>query len=57
MRYSRNLLIGSKETVTETGATTVTPDPRGKHRYLILEDATARARVIEALVQLSSQPR
>jgi hypothetical protein len=46
-----------KVTVTETGATTFTPDPRGKHRYLILEDATARARVIEALVQLSSQPR
>jgi hypothetical protein len=44
-------------TVTDTGATTFTPDPQGKHRYLILEDAAARARVIEALVQLSSQPR
>jgi purine nucleosidase len=46
-----------KVDVTETGATTFTPDPRGKHRYLILEDAAARARVIEALVQLTSQPR
>jgi hypothetical protein len=44
-------------TVTDTGATTFTPDPQGKHRYLILEDAAARARVIEALVQISSQPR
>jgi hypothetical protein len=46
-----------KVTVTEKGATTFTPDPQGKHRYLILKDAAARARVIEALVQLSSQPR
>ena len=46
-----------KVTVTEKGATTFTPDPNGKHRYLILKDAAARARVIEALVQLSSQPR
>ena len=46
-----------KVTVTEKGATTFTPDPQGKHRYLVLKDDAARARVIEALVQLSSQPR
>ncbi len=46
-----------KVTVTEKGATTFTPDPAGKHRYLVLKDAAARARVIEALGQLSSQPR
>jgi hypothetical protein len=46
-----------KVTVTEKGATTFTPDPQGKHRYLFLKDDAARARVIEALVQLSSQPR
>lgn len=44
-------------TVTERGATTFTPDPAGKHRYLVLADAAARARVIEALVHLASQPR
>jgi hypothetical protein len=44
-------------TVTDKGATLFTPDATGKHRYLILRDATARARVIEALVQLASQPR
>lgn len=43
-------------TVTDTGATVFTPDATGKHRYLILRDAAARARVIEAIVQLSSQP-
>jgi hypothetical protein len=36
-------------TVTDTGATPFTPDAAGKHRYLILGDAAARARVIEAL--------
>ena len=46
-----------KVTVTERGATTFAPDPQGKHRYLVLNDLAARARVIEALVQLSSQPR
>ena len=45
-----------KVTVTDQGATLFTPDATGKHRYLILRDAAARARVIEALVQLSSQP-
>jgi purine nucleosidase len=43
-------------TVTNTGATLFTPDAAGKHRYLVLRDAAARARVIEALVQLASQP-
>jgi hypothetical protein len=43
-------------TVTDAGATVFTPDATGKHRYLILRDAAARARVIEALVQLASQP-
>jgi purine nucleosidase len=46
-----------KVTVTDQGATVFTPDAAGKHRYLLLRDAAARARVIEALVQLSSQPR
>jgi hypothetical protein len=46
-----------KVTVTEQGATTFTPDPAGRHRYLILRDAAAKARVTEALVQLVSQPR
>lgn len=46
-----------KVTVTEQGATTFTPDPAGRHRYLILHDAAAKARVTEALVQLVSQPR
>jgi purine nucleosidase len=45
-----------KVTVTDKGATLFTPDASGKHRYLILRDAAARARVIEALVQLASQP-
>ena len=45
-----------KVTVTDQGATLFTPDATGKHHYLILRDAAARARVIEALVQLSSQP-
>lgn len=46
-----------KVTVTDQGATLFTPDAAGKHRYLLLRDAAARARVIEALVQLASQPR
>jgi hypothetical protein len=45
-----------KVTVTDQGATAFVADAAGKHRYLILRDAAARARVIEALVQLSSQP-
>lgn len=43
--------------VSEKGVTTFTPDEAGRHRYLILKDDAARARVIEALVQLASQPR
>ena len=43
--------------VDEKGVTTFTPDAAGKHRYLILKDEAAKARVIEALVQLTSQPR
>jgi purine nucleosidase len=42
--------------VTDQGATVFTPDAAGKHRYLVLRDAAARARVIEALVQFASQP-
>lgn len=42
--------------VTDAGATVFTADAAGKHRYLILRDAAARARVIEAVVQLTSQP-
>ena len=45
-----------KVAVTDQGATVFTPDAAGKHRYLLLRDAAARARVIEALVQLASQP-
>jgi len=45
-----------KVTVTDQGATVFAPDATGKHRYLILRDGSARARVIEALVQLASQP-
>jgi purine nucleosidase len=45
-----------KVTVTDQGATAFVADAAGKHRYLILRDAATRARVIEALVQLSSQP-
>ncbi|MBM3953534.1 MAG: nucleoside hydrolase [Planctomycetes bacterium] len=44
-------------TVTEKGATTFTAEAAGKHRYLILRDEAAKARVTEALVQLVSQPR
>jgi len=43
--------------VDDKGVTTFTPDEAGRHRYLILKDDAARARVIEALVQLASQPR
>ena len=45
-----------KVTVTDQGATVFAADAAGKHRTLILRDAAARARVIEALVQLASQP-
>lgn len=38
------------------GKTRFEADPKGRHRYLIA-DAVQRARVLEALVQLSTQPR
>ena len=43
--------------VNDKGVTMFTPDASGKHRYLILKDDAAKARAIEALVQLTSQPR
>ena len=51
------LATGVELSVTDRGATTFTPDPAGRHRYLILKDDAAKARAIEALVQLTSQPR
>jgi len=42
-------------TVEADGFTRFEPRPDGRHRYLTLNDAQ-RARVLEALVQLSSQP-
>lgn len=42
-------------TVEKDGFTTFTAKPDGRHRYLTLNDAQ-KARVLEALVQLSSQP-
>jgi hypothetical protein len=44
-----------KVTFQPDGTTHFVADPDGKHRYLIL-NAEQRSRVIEALVQLSSQP-
>lgn len=44
-----------KVTVAATAETRFTPDPAGKHSYLILKPEQ-RGRVVEALVQLSSQP-
>ncbi len=40
---------------TAEGATTFTPDPKGKDAYLILREPQ-KPRVLEALIQLSSQP-
>ncbi len=37
------------------GRTTFEPDPAGKHRYLVVDDAQ-RGRTLEALIQLASQP-
>jgi len=42
--------------VDEKGITRFTPSPEGKHRYLILESAQ-KARTLEALILLASQPR
>jgi purine nucleosidase len=41
--------------VSETGETTLLPDNGGQHRFLILPPEQQQ-RVIEALVQLSSEP-
>jgi inosine-uridine nucleoside N-ribohydrolase len=42
--------------VDATGVTTLVPAVDGKHRYLIMNDAQ-RARALEAMILLSSQPR
>ncbi|MCC7174128.1 MAG: nucleoside hydrolase [Bryobacterales bacterium] len=42
-------------TADAKGGTRFTPDPNGRHHYLILSGAQ-RPRVLEALVQLASQP-
>lgn len=42
--------------VDSEGRTRFEPGPEGRHRYLMV-DAVQRARVLEALVQLASQPR
>ena len=42
-------------TVDAAGKTELTPDPKGTHRYLIL-DPSMRGRVRDTLVQLSSRP-
>lgn len=46
---------GSVTVNGETGSTTFAPLPGGNHRYLIIEPHS-HARILEALVQLSSQP-
>ncbi|MBS1824232.1 MAG: nucleoside hydrolase [Acidobacteria bacterium] len=43
-------------TVDDQGKTRFESDPGGRHRYLIV-DAVQRARVLEALIQLATQPR
>jgi purine nucleosidase len=42
--------------VGNTGVTTFVPAPAGKHRYLVMNDAQ-RARALEAMILLSSQPK
>jgi inosine-uridine nucleoside N-ribohydrolase len=42
--------------VDKTGVTTLIPSSAGKHRYLVMNDAQ-RARALEAMILLSSQPR
>ena len=42
-------------TVDDEGKTRFESDPGGRHRYLIV-DAVQRARVLEALVELATQP-
>ena len=43
-------------TVEKDGFTRYDENPQGRSRYLVLPDDARRARVLEALVQLSSQP-
>lgn len=43
-------------TVEDDGFTKFNESPNGKSRYLILRDDAQKARAVEALVQLSSQP-
>ncbi|MDR3619105.1 MAG: nucleoside hydrolase [Paludisphaera borealis] len=43
-------------TVEKDGYTKYVENPNGRSRYLVLPDDARRARVLEALVQLSSQP-
>ncbi len=40
----------------QAGRTTFTPDPAGRHRYLTLDEAQ-RARTLETMILLASQPR
>jgi len=42
--------------VDDKGSTTLTPSPTGRHRYLTMND-TQRARALEAMILLSSQPK
>ena len=42
--------------VDKTGVTTLSPAADGKHRYLVMNDAQ-RAKALEAMILLSSQPR
>jgi hypothetical protein len=42
--------------VDEKGNTLFTPSTEGKHRYMVL-DETRKARTLEALILLASQPR
>jgi hypothetical protein len=37
------------------GRTSLDPDPNGRHRYLVASE-TQKAKTLEALVQLASQP-
>ncbi|WP_165249877.1 nucleoside hydrolase [Paludisphaera soli] len=43
-------------TIEKDGHSKFVEDPNGRSRYLILRDDSQKARVVEALVQLSSQP-
>lgn len=42
--------------VDATGVTTLKPSPNGKHRFFVMNDAQ-RARALEAMILLSSQPK